>query len=52
MGGFVQREYYSNAGYIIKYEKPIFPFQYFDEDFYIPTEDEKDDTEYETIEYV
>lgn len=49
---FREKYFYLYPDYIIKYEKPIFPFQYFDEDFYIPTENEEDDAEYETIEYV
>lgn len=49
---FREKYFYLYPDYLIKYEKPIFPLQYFEEGYFIPLEGEDDDdTEYETIEY-
>ena len=47
---FREKYYYLYPDYLIRYEKPIFPHQYWEDGYFIPIEGD-DDTEYETIEY-
>ena len=47
---FREKYFYLYPDYLIRYEKPIFPLQYWDDGYFIPLEGD-DDTEYETIEY-
>lgn len=47
---FREKYFYLFPDYLIQYEKPIFPHQYWEDGYFIPIEGDID-TEYETIEY-
>ena len=48
---FREKYFYLYPDYLIQYEKPIFPHQYWEDGYFIPIEGDID-TEYETIEYL